>query len=140
AKGHLFGAGGFPEAFRGAPVGGWLFRIGVDGSSYEKIWKSDRLAAIDLDDYGDYIYVTAADLLGSDAGPPEAGAPDASLPSPFRLFRVPMNGGPPEFLWDGGGIGIAVDDTGIYASSQTALQRFDLAGGAPTVLVAGQAA
>jgi hypothetical protein len=135
AKGYLFGAGGFPEAFRGAPIGGWLFRMGVGGGSYEKIWKSDSLAAIALDDYGDYIYVTAADLGGADAGAPEAGAP-----SPFRLFRVPMNGGPPEFLWDGGGIGIAVDDTGIYASSQTDLQRFDLAGGAPTVLVAGQAA
>jgi hypothetical protein len=133
AKGYLFGAGGFVEALQGIAAGGWLFRIGVDDGSYQKIWKSDRMAAITLDDYGDYVYVTAVESTGSDAG-----APDASLSSQLRLFRVPMKGGPPEFLWNGGGLGIAVDDTGIYASTDSSLQRFDLSGGAPTVIVTGQ--
>ena len=91
------------------------------------------MAAITLDDFGDYIYVTAATEGDSDAG-----APDSGVASQLRLFRVPMTGGPPEFLWDGGGLGLAVDDTGVYASTDTSLQRFDLAGGAPTVIVQGQ--
>jgi hypothetical protein len=133
AKGHLFGAGGFAEALQGNPVGGWLFRMGVDDGSYQKIWQSDRIAAIALDAYGDYIYVTGVALEGYDAG-----APDASTPAPLRLLRVPMNGGAAEELWEGGGLGIAVDATGIYASTETSLQRFALAGGPATVLVTGQ--
>ena len=134
AKGYLSGAGGFMEAFRGEPVGGWLFRAGVAGGSYEKIWQSDDVAGITLDIYGDYVYFTGVEVGAADAGPSDAGAP-----THLRLFRIPLAGGPAEEPWSGGGgLGIVVDATGVYASTLTDVQKFALGGGPPTILAANQ--
>jgi hypothetical protein len=131
--GHLFGAGGFVAALQGSPVGGYVVRMGTDDGSFQKVWQSDTIAGIDLDAYGDYVYFTGVDITQ-----PEAGAPDAGSDSKFRLYRLPVNGTTAEELWTEGGLGLAVDASGIYASTQHSLRHFALAGGAPTVMVEGQ--